>query len=74
MPRLAVALMIASAALMTNGALVKGAKAAAAETAPLPVPSPVPATAGLSSGRVLSLLLALEALRAAPAALDPQKV
>jgi hypothetical protein len=74
MPRLAVALTIAIAALMTNGALVKGAKAAPPETAPPPVPSPVPATTGPGSGRVLGLVLALEALRAAPAALDPQNV
>ena len=36
--------------------------------------SQMPAASGLRSERVLSLLLTLEALRAAPALLDTQKV
>lgn len=71
MTSLAVALMIGIAALMTNEA-PKGANAQPADTGPVPGPSPVPAMTGPSSERVLGLVLALEALRAAPAALDPQ--
>jgi hypothetical protein len=71
MPPLAVALMIATAALMTSGALGKGGRLAPADTTPAPVPSPAPAKGEPSSERVLGLVLALEALRIAPAALDP---
>jgi hypothetical protein len=70
MTSLAVALMIGIAATMTGEAPRKGRRAILSVTPPAPVPSPVPAMDGPSSERVLSLVLALEALRAAPAALD----
>lgn len=70
MNRLAVALMIAAAALLANGPLVRPAKAAD-QPAPATAPPSAPAMAGPQSERVVSLLLALEALRAAPAVLEP---
>lgn len=81
MDRLAAGIMIAIAALVMNGGLVRdalaedisvGAKAQAATAAI--VTSPTPVAYGLRSERLLSLLLTLEALRAAPALLDRSKV
>ncbi|MHB1101932.1 MAG: hypothetical protein ACYC0C_03945 [Devosia sp.] len=81
MDRLAAGIMIAIAALVMNGGLVRdalaedtglSAKAQAAATAI--VASPTPVGYGLRGERVLSLLLTLEAPRAAPALLDPSKV
>ena len=40
----------------------------------LPAPSPAPVMQGPRSGRVLGLLLTLEALRASPALLDRSQV
>lgn len=78
MDRLAAAIMIALAALVMNGGL---ASKVMAEEAGMRLPSSatelksqIPATSGLRSERVLSLLLTLEALRAAPGALDTPKV
>jgi len=81
MDRLAAGIMIAIAALVMNGGLVRdalaedigmGARAQAAATDS--VTSPRPVAYGLRSERVLSLVLTLEALRAAPALLDTSKV
>jgi hypothetical protein len=81
MDRLAAGIMIAIAALVMNGGLVRDALAeeismgAGAQTAiAASVTSPTPVGHGLRSARVLSLLLTLEALRAAPALLDRSKV
>jgi hypothetical protein len=78
MDRLAAAIMIALAALVMQGGMLRDVMA---EEAGLRIPaaqatqkSQTPAATGLRSGRVLSLLLTLEALRAAPALLDTQKV
>lgn len=79
MDRLATAIMIALAALVMNGGLVRDVMA---EEAGMRIPAPsavvqksqMPAATGLRSERVLSLLLTLEALRAAPALLDTSKV
>jgi hypothetical protein len=73
MSRIAVGMMIAIAALvMVNGGLIRQVMAkdvaAAADTSQL---SPtITATSGHRSERVLSLLIALEALRAAPEVLE----
>lgn len=78
MDRLATAIMIALAALVMNGGMLRDVMA---EEAGMRIPGPkaaqgsqMPAASGLRSERVLSLLLTLEALRAAPALLDTQKV
>ena len=78
MNRLATAIMIALAALVMNGGMLRDVMA---EEAGMRLPSSAtelksqtPATSGLRSERVLSLLLTLEALRAAPGALDSPKV
>lgn len=78
MDRLATAIMIALAALVMNGGMLRDVLA---EEAGLRIPAPaaveksqLPATTGLRGERVLSLLLTLEALRAAPALLDTPKV
>jgi hypothetical protein len=78
MDRLAAAIMIALAALVMNGGL---ASKVMAEEAGMRLPSSAaqlksqtPVVSGLRSERVLSLLLTLEALRAAPGALDSPKV
>ena len=78
MSRIAAAPLIALAALAMQSGLPRGAHA----SEPMPARPvfdtaqslPDLATTGLSSERVLSLVLALEALRAAPGALDRQKV
>jgi len=78
MDRLATAIMIALAALVMNGGMLRdvfaeesGMRIAAPQATQK---SQMPAASGLRSERVLSLLLTLEALRAAPALLDTQKV
>lgn len=79
MDRLATGVMIALAALFLSGGFVRdvaaqepGVKPPAAGQA---VKSPAPVVNGLRSESVLSLVLTLEALRAAPASLfDARKV
>lgn len=79
MDRLATAIMIALAALVMNGGMLRDVMA---EEAGMRIAAPssstqksqMPAPTGLRSERVLSLLLTLEALRAAPALLDTPKV
>lgn len=80
MDRLAAGIMIAIAALVMNGGLVRDALAeeigtgAKTQAAPaVSVMSPTPVAYGLRSERVLSLLLTLEALRAVPVLLDRSK-
>ena len=69
MSRIAVGVMIAMSALVMNGGLVRQVlaedfvKTAGSATA---LSTTITATSGLRSERVLSLLIALEALRAAP--------
>jgi len=69
MSRIAVGVMIAMGALVMNGGLVRQVLAEdfvkTAGTAPA-LSTTITATSGLRSERVLSLLIALEALRAAP--------
>ena len=80
MDRLAAGIIIAIAALVMSGGLVRDAqageagavRATVAETAT--VKSLPPAATGLRGELVLSLLLALEALRSAPGLLDTSKV
>jgi hypothetical protein len=78
MDRIAVGAMIALAALVLNGGLVKDVLAKDFDQAragtPVTLPSPTPVASGLRGERVLSLLLTLEALRAAPGVLDQPKV
>lgn len=81
MDRLAAGIMIAIAALVMNGGLVRdalaenaGLSAKTQAAAAAIVTSQSPVAYGPRSERVLSLLLTLEALRAAPALLDPSKV
>ena len=78
MDRLATAIMIALAALVMQGGLMRDVMA---EESGLRIPAPtvtpksqMPAATGLRSERVLSLILTLEALRTAPALLDTPKV
>jgi hypothetical protein len=73
MSRIAVGVMIAIAALIMNGGLVRQVLADdfAKPSGNAPVLSTtITATSGHRSERVLSLLIALEALRAAPEVLD----
>ena len=77
MDRLSTGIIIALAAvLMTSGmgreVMAEEAGATAPENAQS-VKSQVPVVNGLRSERVMSLLLTLEALRAAPAILDSRK-
>ena len=69
MSRIAAAVMIAISALVMNGGLVRQVLAEdfvrTAGSAPA-LSTTISATSGLRSERVLSLLIALEALRAAP--------
>lgn len=81
MDRLAAGMVIAIAALVMSGGLVRdalaGGSAFSSKTEVVSiaaVASQVPVAHGLRGERVLSLLLTLEALRAAPALLDPAKV
>ena len=74
MHRIAAALLIVLAVLALNGGMLREAFAA-----DLAVRAPVPTSAGLDaaairSGKVLSLLLILEALRQTPVSLDRPKV
>lgn len=77
MDRILTAIAIAAAALLMSGGLMREAAAeergAKAPVVPA-VASQAPVVNGLRIERVLSLVLALEALRAAPALLDPHKV
>ncbi len=76
MDRIAAALMIAIAALIINGGLVRDVLAEDLGRLPLGasvVASDIPVASGLRSERVLSLLIALEALRAAPEVLNRSK-
>lgn len=70
MSRIAVGMMIAIAALvMTNGGFLRQAMAKDVTTGSASasaLSTTIPATSGHRSERVLSLLIALEALRAAP--------
>jgi len=69
MSQIAVGVMIAVAALAMNGGLVRQVLAEDFATTPGAAPAlstTITATSGLRSERVLSLLIALEALRAAP--------
>ena len=80
MDRLAAGIMIASAALVMNGGLVHEGVAEDSVASKLDVAkagtmnAPAPVAASRRGERVLSLLLALEAVRAAPGLLDPSKV
>ena len=74
MRRIAAALLIVVAVLALNGGMLREALAVE-----LAVQAPVPASAGLDaaalrSGKVLSLLLILEALRQTPVSLERSKV
>lgn len=79
MDRLATAILIAIAALVMNGSLVRDVLAEGTQRlAPLNSVAqsslPLPTGTAPRSGRVLSLLLTLEALRASPDLADPPKV
>jgi hypothetical protein len=78
MDRLSTGIMIALAAVLMSGGFLGDALAdelgVKAPQAVASVKSPVPVANGLRSERVLSLLLTLEALRAAPVLLDTRKV
>lgn len=81
MDRLAAGIVIAIAALVMSGGLVRDAQAGesalsskAEPASVVPAASPIAVAHGPRSERVLSLLLTLEALRAAPALLDTAKV
>ena len=77
MDRIAAAIALALCALvMTGGSMreVMAGEAAGAATAIHAPASHLPALNGQRSERVLSLILTLEALRAAPAILDRPKV
>lgn len=68
MSRIAVGVMIAGFALLMNGGLVREVLANESSSAgsQLALSTTITATSGHRSERVLSLLIALEALRAAP--------
>jgi hypothetical protein len=74
MDRLASGIVIALAVLAINGGLMR--EVLGEERMPLQpqLSSSIPVASGLRSERVLSLVLALEALRAAPAALTTGSV
>jgi hypothetical protein len=77
MDRLAAGIMIAIAALVMSGGLVRDAQAQNAggvRAVAAPIQSLPAAVPGPRSERVLSLVLTLEALRAAQALLDRPKV
>lgn len=77
MDRLATAIVIAAAVLLTSSGLlvrdVLADDAVGRMAAVVSDKSPAPVVNGLRSERVLSLVLTLEALRAAPALLDARK-
>jgi hypothetical protein len=73
MSRIAVGMMIAIAALLMNGGLVRPVLAENLARASIAAPTlstPNTSVQGHRSERVLSLLIALEALRAAPEVLE----
>jgi hypothetical protein len=75
MDRLLVGIVIALVVLITNGGLMRDVMAKDAvmpDTAPSTT-SQAPVGHGLRSETVLSLALALEALRATPVLLDPRR-
>ena len=78
MDRIATGIMIALAAVLMSGSFLgeslAGEPGVKALDAAESIKSQVPAVNGLRSERVLSLVLTLEALRAAPALLDARKV
>ena len=77
MDRILTGIIIAASALVMSGGLMRDVMAeetvAKAPVVAQAIKSPVPVVNGLRSERVLSLLLTLEALRAAPALLDNTK-
>ena len=70
MNRLAVGTVIAIAALAMNGGLVRDVLGDQPIRPTPTLSSPIPGASGYRSERVLSLVLALEALRAAPEVLS----
>lgn len=80
MDRLAAAILIVIAALVMTGGMGRSALAGEAalrlpvESVQVPASPPPGAASTLRSGRVLSLLLTLEALSASPTLLDRSKV
>jgi len=73
MNRIAVSMMIAIAALVMNGGMIRQVLAEDLSRTAINAPAlstSITATSGHRSERVLSLLIALEALRAAPEVLD----
>jgi hypothetical protein len=75
MDRIAAGIAIALCALVMTGGLMRDVMAGELATATLQSrPSHIPVLNGPRSERVLSLILTLEALRAAPAILDRPKV
>ena len=73
MNRIAVSMMIAIAALVMNGGMIRQVLAEDLSRTAISAPAlstSITATPGHRSERVLSLLIALEALRAAPEVLD----
>lgn len=77
MDKLATGMMIAFAALLLSGGLARDVMAAEPGLRPLPAQpattSPSPLIDGPRGGRVMSLMLTLEALRAAPSLLNGKK-
>lgn len=78
MDRLTTGIIIALAALVMSGGLMRDvmareAGAGAPVTAEPAIKSQIPEAIGHRSERVLSLVLTLEALRAAPDLLEPRK-
>lgn len=69
MSRIAVGVMIAIAALVMNGGMIRQVTAEDSATGTPVLSTTITAASGHRSERVLSLLIALEALRAAPEAL-----
>ena len=72
MNRLATGMVIALAALAIDGGLLREVLAAETGKLTAALSSPIPVASGHRSERVLSLVLALEALRAAPEVMEPQ--
>jgi hypothetical protein len=74
MHRIAASLLIVAAVLALNGGMLREAFAGEPAWRLPPPKTDVLQTVAVRSGKVLSLLLILEALRQAPISLDPQKV
>ena len=70
MDRLVIGIVIALVALAIDGSLLRQVLASETGKLPAALSSPLPVASGHRSERVLSLVLALEALRAAPEVLD----